>query len=97
MASKIEEKLADKAEPILGFRPSSKVKRGRIGIIISIICVVLVIIELIRSGVIWVRLIKYYGTFFSCAYRNLTNWVCVPVRSLDPPFELEGAPRCIVG
>ena len=52
MASKIEEKLADKVEPILGFRPSSKVKRGRIGIIISIICVVIVIIELIRSGVI---------------------------------------------
>ena len=49
MASKIEEKLADKAEPILGFRPSSKVKRGRIGIIISIICIVIVIIELIRS------------------------------------------------
>ena len=52
MASKIEEKLADKVEPILGFRPSSKVKRGRIGIIISIICVVIVVIELIRSGVI---------------------------------------------
>ena len=52
MVSKIEEKLADKVEPILGFRPSSKVKRGRIGIIISIICVVIVIIELIRSGVI---------------------------------------------
>ena len=52
MVSKIEEKLADKTEPILGFRPSSKVKRGRIGIIISIICIVIVIIELIRSGVI---------------------------------------------
>ena len=50
--SKIEEKLADKTEPILGFRPSSKVKRGRIGIIISIICLVYVIIELIKSGVI---------------------------------------------
>ena len=50
--SKIEEKLADKAEPILGFRPSSKIKRGRIGIIISIICLVYVIIELIKSGVI---------------------------------------------
>ncbi len=52
MVSKTEEKLADKAEPILGFRPSSKVKRGQIGIIISIICIVIVIIELIRSGVI---------------------------------------------
>ena len=50
--SKIEERLADKAEPVLGFRPSSKVKRGRIGIIISIICIAIVIIELIRSGVI---------------------------------------------
>ena len=50
--SKIEEKLADKAEPVLGFRPSSKVKRGWIGIIISIICIVIVIIELIRFGVI---------------------------------------------
>ena len=52
MVSKIEEKLADKTEPILGFRPSSKLKRGRIGIIISIICIVIVIIELIPSGVI---------------------------------------------
>ena len=52
MVSKIEEKLADKTEPILGFRPSSKLKRGRIGIIISILCIVIVIIELIRSGVI---------------------------------------------
>ena len=50
--AEIEEKLADKAEPILGFRPSSKIKRGRIGIIISIICLVYVIIELIKSGVI---------------------------------------------
>ena len=50
--SKIEEKLADKTEPILGFRPSSKVKRGRIGIIISTICILIVIIELISSGVI---------------------------------------------
>jgi len=52
MVSKIEEKLADKTEPILGFRPSSKIKRGPIGIIISIICLVYVIIELIKSGVI---------------------------------------------
>ncbi len=52
MVSKTEEKLADKVEPILGFRPSSKLKRGRIGIIISIICLAIVIIELIRSGVI---------------------------------------------
>ena len=48
----IEEDLADKTEPILGFRPSSKIKRGPIGIVISIICVVLVLLELNRSGVI---------------------------------------------
>tara|TARA_Y100000741_G_scaffold191628_1_gene145896 strand:- start:817 stop:1062 length:246 start_codon:yes stop_codon:yes gene_type:complete len=48
----IEEDLADKTEPILGFRPSSKIKRGPIGIVISIICVVIVLLELNRSGVI---------------------------------------------
>ena len=48
----IEEKLADKAEPILGFRPSSKIKRGPIGILISIFCVVIVYVELNRAGVI---------------------------------------------
>ena len=48
----IEEDLADKTEPIFGFRPSSKIKRGPIGIIISIICVAIVLLELNRSGVI---------------------------------------------
>ena len=48
----IEEKLASKAEPILGFKPSSKIKRGPIGIIISIICIVIVLMEFNRSGVI---------------------------------------------
>ena len=48
----IEEDLADKTEPILGFRPSSKIKRGAIGIVISIICVVIVLLEFNRSGVI---------------------------------------------
>ena len=52
LMSKIEEKLANKTESMLGFRPSSKLKRGWIGFIISIICLVIVIIELIRSGVI---------------------------------------------
>jgi len=42
----IEENLASRAEPILGFRPSSKIKRGPIGIIISIICIAIVIREL---------------------------------------------------
>ncbi len=48
----IEENLADKAEPILGFRPSSKIKRGPIGILISIICIAIVFRELSRAGVI---------------------------------------------
>jgi len=48
----IEEDLADKTEPILGFRPSSKIKRGPIGIIIFIICVAIILLELNRSGVI---------------------------------------------
>ena len=48
----IEEKLASKAEPILGFKPSSKIKRGPIGILISIICIVIVFRELNSAGVI---------------------------------------------
>ena len=44
----IEENLADKTEPILGFRPSSKIKRGPIGILISIICLLIVYRELSR-------------------------------------------------
>ncbi len=48
----IEGELAVKTEPILGFKPSSKLKRGPIGIIISIICIVIVLAELNRSGVI---------------------------------------------
>ena len=48
----IEYDLAEKAEPILGFKPSSRIKRGPIGIMISIVCVVLVFIELSRSGVV---------------------------------------------
>ena len=50
--SEIEEKLASKAEPILGFKPSSKIKRGPIGILISIICIAIVYRELSRAGVI---------------------------------------------
>ena len=48
----LEENLANKAEPILGFKPSSKIKRGPIGILISIICIVIVLRELDSSGVI---------------------------------------------
>ena len=48
----IEENLADKTEPTLGFRPSSKIKRGPIGILISIICLLIVFRELSRTGII---------------------------------------------
>ena len=48
----IEEDLADKTEPILGFRPSSKIKRGPIGIVISIICVVIVLLEFILKLIV---------------------------------------------
>ena len=48
----IEEKLASKAEPILGFKPSSKIKRGPIGILISVICIVIVLMEFSRAGII---------------------------------------------
>ena len=50
--AEIEEKLASKTEPILGFKPSSKIKRGPIGILISIICIAIVYRELSRAGVI---------------------------------------------
>ena len=50
--AEIEEKLASNSEPILGFRPSSKIKRGPIGILISIICIAIVYWELSRAGVI---------------------------------------------
>ena len=48
----LEEDMATKAEPILGFKPSSKIKRGPIGILISIICIAIVYRELSRTGVI---------------------------------------------
>ena len=50
--AEIEEKLASKTEPILGFKPSSKIKRGPIGILISIICIAIAYRELSRAGVI---------------------------------------------
>ena len=50
--SDIEEELADRTEPVLGLRPSSKIKRGPIGIIVSLICIAIVMLELGRSGVI---------------------------------------------
>jgi len=50
--SEIEDELATKVEPILGIRPSSKIKRGPIGIIISLICIIIVLRELSGAGVI---------------------------------------------
>ena len=47
----IEEDLAEKAEPVLGFKPSSKFKRGPIGILIYVACGVIVFFSLIRAGV----------------------------------------------
>ena len=48
----IEEQLANKTESTLGFRPSSKIKRGPVGILISIVCIVIVFGELNRAGVL---------------------------------------------
>lgn len=50
--AEIEEKMANKTEPILGFKPSSKINRGPIGILISIICIAIAYRELSRAGVI---------------------------------------------
>ena len=47
----IEEELAKKAEPVLGFKPSSKFKRGPIGILIYVICGIIVFITLRSAGV----------------------------------------------
>ena len=47
----IEEDLAEKTEPILGFKPSSKFKRGPVGILIYIICGVIALISLRVAGV----------------------------------------------
>ena len=44
--SEIEGNLASKTEPILGLKPSSKLKSGPIGILISIICIAIVYMEL---------------------------------------------------
>jgi hypothetical protein len=47
----IEDDLAEKAEPVLGFKPSSKFKRSPIGIIIYIICGIIALISLRSAGV----------------------------------------------
>ena len=50
--AEIEEDLADKAESVVGFRPSSKFKRGPIGILIYALCGIIALISLISAGVI---------------------------------------------
>ncbi|HII19462.1 MAG TPA: hypothetical protein HA311_08890 [Candidatus Poseidoniaceae archaeon] len=47
----IEEDLAEKAEPILGIKPSSKFKRGPIGILIYVVCGIVAFISLRSAGV----------------------------------------------
>ena len=47
----IEDDLANKAEPVLGFKPSSKFKKGPIGILIYVLCGVIAFFSLRSAGV----------------------------------------------
>ena len=47
----IEEDLVEKAEPVLGFKPSSKFKRGPIGILIYVVCGIIAFFSLRSAGV----------------------------------------------
>ncbi len=47
----VEESLAEKAEPVLGFKPSSKFKRGPVGILIYVVCGVITFFSLRSAGV----------------------------------------------
>ena len=47
----IEEELAEKAEPVLWFKPSSKFKRGPIGILIYVVCGIIAFFSLRSAGV----------------------------------------------
>jgi hypothetical protein len=47
----IEDDLAKKTEPVLGFKPSSKFKRGPIGILIYIVCGIIAFFSLRSAGV----------------------------------------------
>ena len=48
----IEEDLANKAEPVLGFKPSSSFKRGPIGLLIYAVCGVIAYLSLRSAGVL---------------------------------------------
>ena len=47
----VEDSLAEKAEPVLGFKPSSKFKRGPIGILIYVVCAIIAFFSLRSAGV----------------------------------------------
>lgn len=47
----IEQDLAEKVEPVLGFKPSSRFKRGPIGILIYVICGIIAFFSLRSAGV----------------------------------------------
>ena len=47
----VEESLAEKAEPVLGFKPSSKFKRGPIGTLIYVVCGIIAFFSLRSAGV----------------------------------------------
>ncbi len=48
----MEERLAGKVEPILGVKPSSRFKRGPIGILIYIVCGIIAFLSLRGAGVL---------------------------------------------
>ncbi len=47
----IEEHLAEKSEAIIGIKPSSKFKRGPIGIFIYVVCGIIAFFSLRSAGV----------------------------------------------
>ncbi len=47
----VEEHLAEQAEPVLGFKPSSSFKRSPIGILIYVVCGTLALISMRIAGV----------------------------------------------
>lgn len=47
----VEEHLAEKAEPVLGIKPSSSLKRSPIGILIYVVCGILALISMRIAGV----------------------------------------------
>ena len=49
--AEIEDNLAERAEPVLGFKPSSKFKRGPIGILIYVVCGIIAFFSLRSAGV----------------------------------------------